>query len=461
MTSGLLLALLAQLALVGAGLALLQLLTRSQRIPLLGSLPFAWGTGVMVLYCVGAIAVRMDVLRGSWHFALLALFALLGAWAWRVRARLPREPETVEAADAAGSAESPGSSARWRWYEWLLLALILLRGSSVLAGVLLDPVIDSDAANLTRWVGLAKAMVGAGGLPEEMAYRDRFFPSLLSAWTAMFLPRWHDSLVSLPWFFTFAALVGVAFVGCYRLTGRRDAALLSSYLFASIPLSALHVIRPGYSDLIACYFFLSANVFLLAAISRPSFRSSELYLLLLSTAACAMTKQEGAIWAVWCWVVVVSFHLHRRRNAPWGRILAIEACAVLVLYLAYLASADLIRSHVELDPRVAWLFEIEFDWAAVRAFGVSAFLSGSFNLWWWIFGLLGAFVAVGSQRADSRVMLLYVASLFLGVFYFACFTGNVGLTVAGTNLARFLLQVTPLILPLWVVFANELLPAER
>ncbi|UCG34017.1 MAG: hypothetical protein JSU68_05140, partial [Phycisphaerales bacterium] len=143
-----LMALLAQVILLFGGAGSWRLLTGSTRRGIVAGIPYAWGFGVAVLYVTGGVAVRVDGLSGKWHYVVAAVCVALGLIALLPGGR-PRSgwAETAEPV-------RPG----WRWYEWLVLALILLKAGTVLCVMLVNPVLDSDAVDPLRWVGLAKVI---------------------------------------------------------------------------------------------------------------------------------------------------------------------------------------------------------------------------------------------------------------------------------------------------------------
>src|SRR5262249_51555294 len=147
-------ALLAQLLPTAAGLSMIQLLKGRERIRWLPLLPYAWGVGVVLLYLCAQVLVRTDLLVGSWHLAAAAgMAALSAAGGWRYLR-------------AAPTSESPGAELPWRWYDGVLVALILSRVGLVAWLNGHDPIFDSDATLASGYATLAKR------LGEGMSARD-------------------------------------------------------------------------------------------------------------------------------------------------------------------------------------------------------------------------------------------------------------------------------------------------
>jgi hypothetical protein len=236
---------------------------------------------------------------------------------------------------------------------------------------------------------------------------------------------------------------------------------MCGYLFASIPLAITHTIRPGYADLLVAYFLLMGIACLAFSYyrTRPIDRRVAIVLLLVAVIGCLMTKKEGAIWAGWIGLAWLANFVHHRKTITWSRILAAEGGILTLIYLLYFTTADFILKQVPMDDRVSWLFMRRFDTAAMARFAGELFAFGGFNLWWWMVAMLLAFIFFKKTDSTIKVLSIQVVLLFLALFYFACFTGNTTYTREGTNVGRFLLQLTGVMLPLYAGFVRIFLPS--
>ena len=439
-----------QLLLVLAGLSILQLLHGGTRIRWLPLLPYAWGVGVVVLYAVGETLVRaLSVER--WHLVTAALIAVVSvAGIWRF----------VGAAPALDQRSRP---ARWRGYEVALLALLAARIGIVAYLNGHDPVIDSDATLPGGYAALAKKI--GEGLSARDALADAgghaispWGPPILLAWVRMFLDRWHDSVAGLPWLFAYLAILGVAFDTCHRVTGHRPVALALTWILASLPLFAMHTFRIGYNDLLTACFVTIALAVLTRAFLEPE-RLGRMWLGIgvIALLGSAMSKLEGKAWALWLAATALGLFLRRSHGMSWRRILTLQAAAGLVLLAAYVGWAG--EWLAGLGGRAAYLAPHAFD---PRAFSITCgflFGWGSFNIAWWLGAVVALTLLVRDVSADTKMLVVYAVGMVVGVGLAANFTGSVEFTLNGTNVGRFLLQVSGVLVPLACAYARQF-PAE-
>ncbi|MFH1243859.1 MAG: hypothetical protein V1689_16080 [Pseudomonadota bacterium] len=348
-----------------------------------------------------------------------------------------------------------------RWYEWIILLLVFFKVATAFFVLLTNPVIDSDAANPLRWVGLSKVIMSSGILLDGFYYEDRLSPSLLSVWAHCGISQWRDNLVGLPWFFTYLSLIGISFVTCCKVQGSRLVSFVAAYLCSALPLAVIHVIRPGYADLLIAYFLLSSVAWVTLFLGRDQRQITYLIFALMGVAGCVLTKKEGLFWGAWIMFVIFSYYLNHFRGVPWKRILGIQAVLLALAFVFYLLSADWIRTHFKLDNRWQCLFTRQFEPKAIGVFWEFALGMGTFNLWWWCSLIMAAFLWVKKTPPEVKVFAFYLVLLFFGLFYFSCFTGNVAMTLKGTNVGRFLLQISGLGFPLYVFFMRDLALLER
>jgi len=449
MTSALSGALFAQIILILVGLGLLQILFYRRKISFVFWGPFAWAFGVLFLYMVGQACVQLNVLENRWHYPVLILGIVIIAAGSLVRYR------------AESREEFSGFQGRVKWYEAIVILLLLVKVVSCFYILMTNPVISSDAADPLRWMGLAKVITAEGILPDHVQASDRFCPSLLPAWTCMFLSRWHDNLASLPWFMTYLSIAGVSFVTCFRMTGHRFASLAGTYLFASLPIAVVHVLRPGYSDLLESYFFLTALAFILLAFFCADGGRSLVIFPLVSAVGCLLTKQEGALWALWIVMTVVSFYLNVYRQVPWGRILPTLAVLAAICYLVYFFGAEWFREHIQMGRKFESIFIKQYDREALPVFFSAIFKKGSFNLWWWFVAAMVLFLWLKKTSLTEKVLILFVVFLPGAVLYYSCFTGGILWNLIGTSVARFMLQIAGLFLPLYCFFMRSVVLRKR
>ncbi|MGH7730806.1 MAG: hypothetical protein ACRENJ_06080 [Candidatus Eiseniibacteriota bacterium] len=445
-------ALSSQILLILVGLSTLQLLRGRTRIRWMPLLPYAWGVGVVVLYVLGQALVR--TLRvGPWHLVAAALMvAVIAAGVWRF-GRAARAPDR----------RSP--SAPWRWYEAVLLVLLAARIGIVAYLNGHDPIIDSDATLASGYAPLARKL--GEGLSAREALADAggqavspWGPPILLAWVRMFLDRWHDSVAGLPWLFAYLSTIGVAFTTCRRVTGHRSLALACAWVIASLPLTAMHTFRIGYNDLLTAYFVTLGLAVLTRAVLEPG-RVGRTWLGLgvVALLGSAMSKMEGGVWALCMAVAGLGYFLRRVRGVRWRRILTLQAAVALVLLASYAwgagewlaralgGRASYLAPHA-LDPRaLAMTFGFLFGW-------------GSFNILWWLGPVIALSLLVWDAPGDAKALVVYAGAMVAGVVLVANVTGSVEFTVNGTNVGRFLLQVTGVLVPLVCAYARQFRVAD-
>ena len=440
------LALGSQVLLILGGLGLLQVASRRERIQWLPLVPFAWGIGVVILYLFGHMLVRTEWMVTGWHLAVAATLLALAAGGLWYGLRIPRGPSRVVLARPHGR-------------DALLLALILVKVGLVTYINLVDSVIDADATHPLGYLALAKK-VGEGISPSQVLGDEPIIspwgPVFLAVWVRAFLDRWHDSVAGLPWLMAYLWTLGGAFVIGQRITRNLTASLACAYLLSAIPLLVMHTIRIGFNDLPLTYFFLVGMGFL-ALSFVPEERPDALWKLIGVTAilGSALTKMEGKMWAFWLGAIWFSHYLKTSRGVPWSRLLAVQGGGVLVLAAIHYSIGEGFR---DLGFRLDLLIPHGFDPRAFRMTLGFLFGWGSFNIWWWMFAVLAGFL-LWRGPADIRALTVYALLMILCILYFANFTDNVQFTLIGTNLGRFLLQVTPVFLPLYCAAVVRLGPA--
>jgi hypothetical protein len=405
----------------------------------------SWNLGLFALYVAGNALARIEAFRAVWPWWIGGFFLAACIAAFIMRKTRPQWD----------SDEKPLASQTARILVGVCLGFLCLKALLVLCLLIQLPVIDSDAANLNRWVGLAKSFAFQGTMEDMGAIaKDRISPSLIPAFVAGYLSRWRDSLVCLPWFFTWLSILAMVWGTVKSYTQNSFWACGAVFLFASVPLSITHVIRPGFSDLLLSGFIVSAvSAFLLAMYQRRDFSLRSWALQLMPLCAGVLTKNEGAVWAIWIIMIAVSFDLTCHRGISWQKLSTVLVGAGVAAALAYYFLHGLIRSSFT-DSRIRLLFKLRQSDRAFWMFYRTFFASNGFNLLYWIlFGVsLGLFFRI--RNAGDRALLIFSLLPFFFVFFFCCFTLNVLATEVGTDTGRLLLPLQAFVLPLFPVAWN-------
>ncbi len=454
-------ALFSQLLLILGGLGLLQIVSFRERIQWLSWVPFAWGIGVVILYFFGHLLVRTEWMVTGWHMVVSGVLLALTAFGIRCHIQAARgEPMVI-------------IEHRPHWYDGLLLALILIKVGLVVYVNLVNSVIDSDAAYHIGYVGFAKK-IGEGVTPSEVLkghpIDSPWGPPLLFAWVRLFLDRWRDSVLGLPWLMVYLSSIGIVFTVCLRITRNLTASLACAYLFSAIPLAVMHAIRIGFNDLPVGYFFLMGMGFLTLAFLGGK-KPDSLWLIIGITAILGsiLTKMEGKMWAFWLGLIWLSCYLNRDKNIPWKRIFSVQIIMAVVLLTIYYWIGDeliinlgtrlgLLAPH---SPRLELLVPHAFDPDAFRMTYGFLFGWGIFNIFWWFFFVLGVSLLIRKGNANVKALTVYLFSIVICIVYLSNFTANVEFTLVGTNVGRFFLHVTGLLLPLYCFYAIKLAPSLK
>ena len=444
-----------QTLLVLSGLALLQLCSSKERIQVLPLIPYAWGTGVVLLYLGGQIFVKSEWLLQSWHLVIaggMAALIVVGAITY-----LRRRPLKAEAMRV--------SLKSIRWYDALIITLILVKVSLVTYICMVNSVTDSDATNVRGYVALAKKISeGQVRLSEIMEHGGGHIssigPSLLSAWVNMFLDRWHDSVSSLPWLLAWLFSGCIAFITCNSLTRHFTASLACAYLFLSFPLAALHVFRSGFHDLLTMYFFIAGiSVLSFTFLAKEKLGTMWLATGIIALLGIALCKSEGQMWALFLAVMWGSYYLHAYKDVPWKKLIFAQLLLAAFFFVIYILVIDKEFLQGLEDHRHRLIAPHAFEKEAFAMTMITAYRSGSFGIWWWATGLAWIYLLIAKQvPATTKAMVFFTLSIFLSIIYFANFTENIQFTLIGTNVSRFLLQVSGLLLPLYCALIMLWLP---
>jgi hypothetical protein len=413
---------------------------------------YGWGAGIVLLYVAGGILVRIPPLFFRWHLYCLGFLLLPAAVpvAFYFRRhglpelRLPRialSPQRIDPWVAA------------------MLVFLVFHALLLLWTNLNRPVFDSDAISPRRWVGLAKTVYRLGGLPSSAQAWNPTFPSLIPLWPNMFTVRWFDSMAAIPWFcfYVLMLLITVRFVR--RIAGSLRAGLAYACVLASIPLMWTHVIRPGFSDLIVCY-FMAAVLSLLFYSYQFRQRRYFLFSLIFMAGAC-MSKQEAVGWMILVYAGYGLLYWHVRLRKSVALILGIEGIVIASGLATHLLLADYILGLVAGRFRyLGIVFRGGYDPAAVPLLLERTFTWATFGIYWYLaIGIL-IYLLIRPGSDFIRLLAAQCALVYLLLLYFLCATGNVRLTIAGTNASRLLLQWVPLGTVLYVVLVSRVLRGQ-
>ena len=433
-------ALVAPMILVLFGGALYQLCYPRKRISLLEALSFGWGLGLVLLYLLGLGLAQLKIPLVYLTTIIVPITGLTLLVAF-LKTRGCNRTQTV--------------ATNWNLLTVGIFVLICMKLLLILSLSLSNPIVDSDAADQGRWMGRAKTISMQEFVVASTPSSEKLSPSLIPIWSALFLSRWHDSLVAIPWWFTLIAFLSIICDTAFRMTNDWTYSLGLSGLFLTLPLLSVHVIRPGWSDLIVAYLLAaSLSIFIRQFLLRDESRFNYLLITLFSI-GLFLTKQESIAWAAWIVVITMSFLVVHQNRVSWKTLIVGQLIGLAFLYLLYFALSGYVLEHFELDGKTASIFEKRMEVAVIKAFFTSLLFRGGFNLLWWFYLIASVYLMFWSKVPEHRVLTFYSLGLFMGLFYLCCFTANAEFTILGTNQGRFLLQLSSLALPSFILVYKE------
>ena len=166
------------------------------------------------------------------------------------------------------------------WAQWATKARVWYEYGRITAFI--DPI---------TWLQSGSAMQFVDAHPEYPATVP-----LLQVWSALWLGRWDESLINVPWLAILAAL-GVAFYAQLRRIGTGMVqAILFSYLLLSMPFIDLHVAVAGYVDIFVAASYGMATMALWQWVRTRD--RCDAALAVLCAVACIAVKKEGFVWAL-------------------------------------------------------------------------------------------------------------------------------------------------------------------
>ncbi len=417
------------------------------------AMAYGWGAGTAILYVVGGQLVRMRFLAFRWQYYYLAFAALLAAGflfvTWRLRRRNP-------------GAASDGTQRRLVQLDaWsvLMLLFILVHACILLWINLSHPIFDSDATDSTRWVGLAKEVYRAGGLSSSTHVRNPVFPSLIPLLANSLTKRWFDSLAALPWFFFYASFLMISCRFIWLITGEIKKGLIYGCILLSIPILSIHVMRPGFSDLILCYFVACV---LINLFSSYHYRNKQYFFLsLVFMAGACMTKQEGSVWMVVVYGAYGLLYAYEKHRISMRRIIISEILAIGTGLIIFSFGADYLRSLAAGRPGYLRIMShFQFSPEALEGLVIRLFTWGTFGIYWYLVLVLLAYLLIFSRNGLYRLACVQIVILFGLLLFFFCATGSAKFTINGTNVSRLLMHWVPLGGLLLVMWSEDQNPAS-
>lgn len=437
MTALLITNILSQVFLIFIGFSLLQLINIKNRISLLYDLPYAWGVGVVFLYIVAFPLIRFELSPNNWFLYILLIGLVVISMAGYLYSK-------------ANASITIKINWQLKWYDWLLIFVIVIKLLLLIYGNLVNPVVDSDATNNSRLVGLAKYIFMQHPLSDTNAYSATTLSELslpiLNAWSNIFQDRWHDSVATIHYVFVFIWTLMCAGIIGIKQQIKPTFSLLAIFIISSIPLLSMHVLRPGFADIMIMHFFMISIVVLFSIINKKSISNKNYFLLIVTILGMVLTKLEGMIWSAWVIIVVLSLYLNYQKQISWKTILTYQAILLVVGFGLYLVTADWVLRTISLPLRVSWLFDLQYNPRSFDRFFSYMYSDGGQGLIWWIFSITSVLILIKSKINIDKIIVLYALILMLGLFHFSNFTYNITFTLLGTNVGRFLLQISPIVL---------------
>jgi hypothetical protein len=418
----------------------------------LEALCYGWGAGVVLLYVLGGLLIRIPQLFFSWHLYYVAFLVFPAGVLLFLQGRKQGLPRIRFGHRFASSPRiDPWAAFMVAFLSFHVLLLLWVN--------LNRPVFDSDAISPQRWVGLAKTIYRLGGLPASTRAWNPTFPPLIPLWPNMFTARWYDSLAAIPWFVFYVLILATTAEFVYRVAGNLRAALAYACVLATIPLMWTHVIRPGFSDLIVCY-FMACVLSLLYYSHQYQQKRYFLFSLIFMAGAC-MSKQEAVGWMLLTYAGYGLLYWQRRHEKPVAWILGMEGIVIATGLAAHMLLAGYFYELVAgRFTYLRLLFRVRYDPAAVRLLIERTFTWATFGIYWYLVFFILIYLLVKPGSGFVRLLAAQCALAFGLILYFLCGTGNVRLTIAGTNASRLLMQWVPLGSVLYAVFISLVLRWE-
>ncbi len=435
MTDMLFIIILAQIVLVMGGFGITQLcLPERHNFWLL--LPFYWGVGCLFLYITGSLFVLTDSLLYSWHYVIAALYLLLFGLGLR-RPRYLRESDVVIKKDSMS-----------RWLS-IPMVFMLVKICLIVFIVLHNPVIDGDATYEDSYVSMSKKIAARISRQETIAIIGQegdssLGPIILGAWPAMFIERWHNHAVSIPWLFAFLSLMGTVFVVSFKLHNNINAAIIITVIASNAYIISNHTIRPGYHGLLVAYFLslgfggLMLLIFSSNKLNEWNSHRFAFFLITVGVLGAFLSKGEGKMWSVFIMVILLSYFVNECFHYSWSKIIGVQMVLGAIIIVLWYAFGEVIFSDT--GHRGGQLVPAEYNPQSMIETTNMFFLWNTFGIIWWSAIVAAAtIILLGSNQ--QRIFLLYLLIIIGCLLFLANLTANNENTIRGTTLGRFLLHI--------------------
>lgn len=417
-----------------AGVGLVAALRR-HRATIAGLIGTGWFVGQMLVIALLSLTLLMT---GAGHArAVLSMLAIIGILSCPALFRHRPMPISETPARPAVSLK--------RASIWRSLVVVLLVGSIGIRAwyLALDQWSVSARCDdaISMWLFKAKSIAVLDRLPTDPANdyylggSNPHYPlvsPLIAAWLPMVAGQWEERVATMPWLLCYLNLLLLIGGGLRRwLTGSQ--ALAAAYVVGSLPLLAMHVVRPGYSDLMLAAFLAGCVLYLLNW--KATGQTGDLVLggLFALTAAC--TKREGP--------PIVAITLVFLVGGSWRQLLAhsravrwkLAAATVLAIFLIFRVVG--FSDHAENVAAMSYRSGI---WAALAR---QLFVWDSFHTFYWLVAALLPLLIWSKKLADgvsAALLILCWCGLIAAIFVL---TPQAVFALNNQTPSRLFLQITP------------------
>ncbi len=358
-----------------AGVGLLAALRR-RRLSLAGLIGTGWFLGQMLMIALLSLTL---LLTGTGHArVVLLILAIIGLLSCPAAFRHRPGSITDIPSRQAASLKRPS--------VWKSLVAVLLVGSiGIRIGYMaLDQWSVSARCDdaISMWLFKAKSIAVLDRLPTDpsndyyLGGSNPHYPlasPLIAAWLPMVAGQWEERIATAPWLLCYLNLL-LLIGGGLRRWLTRPQAIAAAYVVGSLPLMAMHVVRPGYSDLMLAAFLAACVCYLMTW--KATGQTGDLVLggLFALTAAC--TKREGP--------PVVAITLAILVGGSWRQLLPYSRAIRLTLAAATVMGALLILCVVGFSDHAENVSAIGYHSGVWSALARHLFVWDSFHILFWL-----------------------------------------------------------------------------
>lgn len=271
------------------------------------------------------------------------------------------------------------------------------------------------------------------------------FTSVMALWAALSLGSWSETLVNTPVALCGIALALALYGHCRECNWSRLTAIVTVFLFLSVPLLGTHLSLAGQADIWMLGFSGLGYVSVIRGLAQPG--RYQLFLGLLLCALAIFVKNEGIVWffGACAIVAIVKFP----RICAIAGLTCVAAFAATVLVGTGTISLPILG---EVGYRGGELYLSQLGAVPVNQYSVlddyidHLFLKGSWNLLWYlVFASAIAALFLRNLRLRITVLAFYLVIATSQVVIFGV-TEHGRWAEDGTALNRLLLQL----LPAWI-----------